>query len=176
VMRRYYENARAPRPPTTSRTGGLHRAARSIDGNGRLIAFIYPAPSDSLHLRDRDSELWVVIRLGGAELNMDRLCALGMPWRHGLPMATSLAAAREVLIMAVLPDRGNELVTILNASASPIDLTGWGLVDATGGRQDLSATLVAGQSRRSPRTEQSSSVIEATPPSSSTPAAAPSRR
>jgi hypothetical protein len=51
--------------------------------------------------------------------------------------------------MAALPDpvdvdRGNQLVTILNASASPIDLTGWGLVDAAGGRQDLTGTIGGG--------------------------------
>ena len=37
-----------------------------------------------------------------------------------------------------------ELVTLLNTTAPPIDLTGWGLVDAAGGRQDLSRTMTAG--------------------------------
>jgi hypothetical protein len=60
-----------------------------------------------------------------------------------------LAVAGDVLIVAALPDpvgveRGNELVTMLNATASPIDLTGWGLVDAAGGRQDLTGTIAGG--------------------------------
>jgi Lamin Tail Domain len=60
-----------------------------------------------------------------------------------------LVAAGDVLIVAALPDPvgadpENELVTLLNTTASPIDLTGWGLVDAAGGRQDLSRTMTAG--------------------------------
>jgi len=51
--------------------------------------------------------------------------------------------------VAALPDpvgtdRGHELVTLLNTTASPIQLTGWGLVDAAGGRKNLNGTLVSG--------------------------------
>jgi hypothetical protein len=58
-------------------------------------------------------------------------------------------AAGEVLIVAALPDPvevdpGNELVTLLNTTPSSIDLTGWGLVDAAGGRKDLSGTIAGG--------------------------------
>jgi Lamin Tail Domain len=57
--------------------------------------------------------------------------------------------AGEVLIVAALPDpvgtdRGQELVTLLNTTAAPINLTGWGLVDAAGGRQQLSGQLIGG--------------------------------
>jgi endonuclease YncB( thermonuclease family) len=57
--------------------------------------------------------------------------------------------AGEVLIVAALPDpvgvdRGHEVVTLLNTTASSIDLSGWGLVDAAGGRHNLSGTIAGG--------------------------------
>jgi lamin tail-like protein len=57
--------------------------------------------------------------------------------------------AGDVLIVAALPDpagadRGNELVTLLNTTPSRIELTGWALVDAAGGRTDLSGPIAAG--------------------------------
>ena len=71
------------------------------------------------------------------------------PAPTGAPTSARLAAAGDVLIMAALldpvgVDRGNELVTLLNTSASPIDLTGWGLVDAAGGSQNLTGTISGG--------------------------------
>jgi hypothetical protein len=58
-------------------------------------------------------------------------------------------AAGEVLIVAALPDpggtdRGHELVTLLNTTAAAIDLAGWGLADAAGGRQQLGGQLPGG--------------------------------
>jgi endonuclease YncB( thermonuclease family) len=58
-------------------------------------------------------------------------------------------AAGDVLIVAALPDpvgtdRGHELITLLNTTAAVIDLSGWGLVDAAGGRNDLSGTVAGG--------------------------------
>ena len=58
-------------------------------------------------------------------------------------------AAGDVLIVAALPDpvgtdRGHELITLLNTTAASVDLTGWGLVDAAGGRQQLSGQLAGG--------------------------------
>jgi len=57
--------------------------------------------------------------------------------------------AGEVLIVAALPDpvgtdRGHERVTLLNTTAAPINLTGWGLADAAGGRQQLSGQFAGG--------------------------------
>jgi hypothetical protein len=54
-----------------------------------------------------------------------------------------------VLIVAALPDpagtdRGHELVTLLNTTASTLELAGWTLADAAGGRQNLTGTLPAG--------------------------------
>ena len=58
-------------------------------------------------------------------------------------------AAGDVLIVAALPDPtgvqgGGELVTLVNVTASPIELTGWGVVDAAGGRKDLAGPLAPG--------------------------------
>lgn len=52
----------------------------------------------------------------------------------------------DVLILTALPDpagtdRGHELITLLNTTAKPIDLTGWTLVDAAGGRMPLTETV-----------------------------------
>ena len=57
--------------------------------------------------------------------------------------------AGAVLIVAALPDpagtdRGHELVTLVNTTAAAIDLAGWELADAAGGRQQLSGLLAAG--------------------------------
>ena len=58
-------------------------------------------------------------------------------------------AVGDVLIVAALPfpagvDGGQELVTLVNTTAASIDLTGWGLVEATGGRQELSGAIIGG--------------------------------
>jgi hypothetical protein len=58
-------------------------------------------------------------------------------------------AAGDVLIVAALPDpvgtdRGHELVTLLNTTPATIDLDGWGLVDAAGGRNNLDGTIAGG--------------------------------
>jgi len=57
--------------------------------------------------------------------------------------------AGDVVIVAALPDpvgadRGHEVITLLNTTPAAIDLTGWGLVDASGGRQALSGPLAGG--------------------------------
>ena len=57
--------------------------------------------------------------------------------------------AGEVLVVAVLPDpvgadRGHEVVTLVNTTAASIDPGGWGLVDAAGGRQNLSGAIAGG--------------------------------
>jgi hypothetical protein len=57
--------------------------------------------------------------------------------------------AGAVLIVAALPDpagtdRGHELVTLLNTTATAIDLAGWELADAAGGRQQLGGQLPGG--------------------------------
>jgi len=59
------------------------------------------------------------------------------------------AAAGDVLILAALPDplgtdRGHEVITLLNTTADAVDLAGWRLADAAGGRQDLSGSVAGG--------------------------------
>lgn len=58
-------------------------------------------------------------------------------------------AVGDVVVVAALPDpvgadRGHELVTLVNTTAAPIDLTGWGLADAAGGRKSLTGTIAGG--------------------------------
>ncbi|SEF77060.1 Lamin Tail Domain [Nonomuraea solani] len=62
-------------------------------------------------------------------------------------------AAGDLLIVAALPDplgtdRGNESVTLLNVTSAAIDLTGWALVDAAGGREALSGSVEGGTTLR----------------------------
>ncbi len=71
------------------------------------------------------------------------------PAPPGAPTGPRLVAAGDVLIVAALPDpvgvdRGNELITLVNTTAAPVDLTGWALVDAAGGRQALTGTTAGG--------------------------------
>jgi hypothetical protein len=60
------------------------------------------------------------------------------------PQPPPPVAAADVLIVAALPDpvgpdAGAESVTLLNASPAAVDLAGWALSDAAGGRQRLGA-------------------------------------
>ncbi|MEV0380351.1 lamin tail domain-containing protein [Nonomuraea sp. NPDC050643] len=66
-----------------------------------------------------------------------------------------LTAAGDLLVVAALPDplgadRGNESVTLLNLTPAPIDLSGWALVDAAGGRAALSGSIDGGAALRVP--------------------------
>ena len=58
-------------------------------------------------------------------------------------------AAGDIVILAALPDpagvdRGHETVTLINTTASGIDLTGWHLADAAGGTHALTGALAGG--------------------------------
>ncbi|MEB3318303.1 MAG: DUF2278 family protein [Cyanobacteriota bacterium] len=55
---------------------------------------------------------------------------------------THLAAIISAMVNPVGSDRGHESVTILNTSASPLDLEGWSLLDERERRQRLSGTLL----------------------------------
>jgi endonuclease YncB( thermonuclease family) len=62
-------------------------------------------------------------------------------------------AVADVLIVAALPDpagpdAGAESVTLLNRSPAAVDLTGWALSDAAGGRQQLDGSVEAGAAVR----------------------------
>ena len=71
------------------------------------------------------------------------------PAPAGAPTAPAQVAGRDVLIVAVRPDafgadREDGLVTLLNTTASPVDLAGWGLLDTHGNRSELTGVLAAG--------------------------------
>ncbi|MFG1710290.1 lamin tail domain-containing protein [Nonomuraea sp. M3C6] len=75
------------------------------------------------------------------------------PAPPGTPVKPPLIAAGDLLIVAALPDpvgadRGNETVTVLNVTPGAIDLTGWALSDAAGGRKPLSGTVEGGAALR----------------------------
>ncbi|MEV0614074.1 lamin tail domain-containing protein [Nonomuraea sp. NPDC050404] len=62
-------------------------------------------------------------------------------------------ASGDLLIVAALPDpagadRGNETVTLLNLTPKAIDLAGWVLTDAAGGRQTLAGSIDGGAALR----------------------------
>lgn len=63
------------------------------------------------------------------------------------------APVGRVLIVAALPDpagadAGRETVTLINPGATAVDLGGWTLGDAGGGRQPLTGTVAAGDTVR----------------------------
>jgi endonuclease YncB( thermonuclease family) len=73
----------------------------------------------------------------------------------GTPTTPPPSAAGDVLILAALPDpagadRGNELITLVNATAGAVDLAGWTLADAGGGRMSLDGVLTGGAVRQVP--------------------------
>ncbi|MEV1174502.1 lamin tail domain-containing protein [Nonomuraea sp. NPDC049784] len=75
------------------------------------------------------------------------------PAAPGTSVQPPLVAAGDLLIMAALPDPagadlGHETVTLLNLTPGPIDLTGWALSDAAGGRKTLTGTVEGGAALR----------------------------
>ena len=65
------------------------------------------------------------------------------------PQPVQPAVAADVLLVAVLPDptgphAGAESVTLLNASPAAVDLAGWALSDAAGGRQRVGGSIEGG--------------------------------
>lgn len=117
---------------------------------------------------DRDDELFLLDRLERGNLH-DIVHAAGdtiqmTVWPEDFiisPDPVPLPALRpvrppavaRVLLIAALPnpagaDGGGESVTLLNCSASTIDLVGWQLSDAAGGRQAISGELAAGATVR----------------------------
>ena len=63
------------------------------------------------------------------------------------PPATGAVVVVAALPDPVGPDQGAETVTLLNTAATAIDLTGWTLVDAAGGRQALDGSIGAGETK-----------------------------
>jgi endonuclease YncB( thermonuclease family) len=112
---------------------------------------------DELFLLDPDKlergNLHDVIRASGHQLQLtawpEDFVISPDPAPPGTPTKPAPVTAGDVLILAALPDpvgldRGNELLTLLNTTPKPVDLTGWNLVDAAGGRHGLSGVLDGG--------------------------------
>ncbi|TYB66199.1 hypothetical protein FXF51_17765 [Nonomuraea sp. PA05] len=75
------------------------------------------------------------------------------PAPPGTPVKPPLVAAGDVIIVAALPDpvgadRGNETVTLLNRTSGTLDLGGWALTDAAGGRKPLTGGIDGGAALR----------------------------
>ncbi|WP_327090029.1 lamin tail domain-containing protein [Nonomuraea sp. NBC_01738] len=94
-----------------------------------------------------------VIRAAGQEIQLtlwpEDFIISPDPAPPGAPTRPQPAAVGDVLIVAALPDpagadRGHELVTLLNTTPAPVDLTGWALTDAAGGRHSLTGSLTGG--------------------------------
>uniref|UniRef100_UPI003F8A6DB5 lamin tail domain-containing protein n=1 Tax=Nonomuraea sp. H19 TaxID=3452206 RepID=UPI003F8A6DB5 len=75
------------------------------------------------------------------------------PAPPGAPVEPPLVTAGDLLIVAALPDpagadRGEESITLLNVTPGTVDLAGWWLSDATGGRKELGGPLAGGATLR----------------------------
>jgi endonuclease YncB( thermonuclease family) len=113
---------------------------------------------------DRDDELFLLDRLehgnmhdvvhgAGEQIQLtvwpEEFIISPDPAPPGVPTGRRPFAAGDVLIVAALPDPvgtdlGRETVTVLNTTASPVELVGWDLVDAAGTRHNLTGTLAGG--------------------------------
>jgi len=113
---------------------------------------------------NRDDELFLLDRLERGNLH-DVVTATGRrvqltvwpedfiispdPAPPGAPTRPQATTAGDIRIVAALPDpvgidRGHELVTLINTSATDIDLTGWSLADTAIGRMRLSGAIAGG--------------------------------
>ncbi|HKS99278.1 MAG TPA: lamin tail domain-containing protein [Rugosimonospora sp.] len=126
----------------------------SLDGFGAWLRADPVNRDDAVFLLDRleDGNLHDVIRASGHRVQLtawpEDFIIQPDPAPPGGSTAPTGLVAGDVLIVAALPDpagtdRGQELVTLLNTTAAPIDLAGWRLHD-TRGWQDLTGTLDAG--------------------------------
>jgi endonuclease YncB( thermonuclease family) len=129
--------------------------ATSLDGFDAWLRADEVNRDDELLLLDRleRGNMHDVVVAAGDQLRMtawpEDFVISPDPAPPGAPTTPSPAAAGNVLIVAALPDpagadRGNELVTLLNATGLEVDLTGWRLTDSAGGRHGLGGTLAGG--------------------------------
>jgi endonuclease YncB( thermonuclease family) len=133
----------------------LATGASTLDG---LDAWLRADPvnrDDSLFLLDRleNGHMHDVIRADGHRVQLtvwpEAFIIDPDPAPPGAPVEPSRLNAGDVLIVAALPDpagtdRGHEVVTLLNATAAAVDLTGWSVHDRGGGIAKLGGTLAAG--------------------------------
>lgn len=107
---------------------------------------------------NRDDELFLLDRLEHGNMH-DVVRAVGddiqlTVWPEDFiispdPAPAGGTAVGDILVVAALPDPqgtdvGRESVTLVNTTAGAVDLAGWALADAAGGRQTLSGVLSGG--------------------------------
>ncbi len=105
-------------------------------------------PQEQANLHDVISASGHTIRL---TRRPERFVILPDPPAGPVPPAPAPVSGA-VVVVAALPDpvgadQGAETVTLLNTTAGAIDLTGWTLVDAAGGRQALDGSIGAGETK-----------------------------
>jgi hypothetical protein len=116
-------------------------------------------PIDELFLFDRleRGNMHDVITASGDQIQLtvwpEDFIVSPDPAPPGAPIEPSPIAIGDVLIVAALPnptgqDLGHELVTILNTTADSVDLTGWSIADAAGGRHPLNQPIAGGAIRQ----------------------------
>lgn len=110
---------------------------------------------DQLFLLDtlERGNLHDVVRAGGSQLQLtvwpERFIINPDPAPAGGSTQPPRIAAGDLLIIAALPDpagrdSGRETVTLLNTIPTTIELTGWALTDAAGGRMALGGSIAGG--------------------------------
>jgi hypothetical protein len=115
---------------------------------------------DALFLLDRQEHgnIHDVVRGAGQQIQLtvwpEDFIITPDPPPPGAPTRPRLAAG-DLLVVAALPDpvgvdRGHETITLLNTTAAPVDLTGWALADAAGGRQNLTGSIDGGAVLQTP--------------------------
>lgn len=110
---------------------------------------------DALFLLDKEENgnLHDVVEGEGQQLQLtvwpERFIISPDPAAPGTVTKPSRFVAGDVVVAAALPDpagadQGLETVTLLNTTAATVDLVGWGLADAAGGRMALDGSITAG--------------------------------
>jgi hypothetical protein len=110
---------------------------------------------DALFLLDRlePGNLHDVVQGSGATIQMsvwpEDFVIEPDPAAPGGGTSPTLPQTADVLIVAALPgptgtDTGRETVTLINTTATDLDLAGWRLLDGSGGSHDLTGVMAAG--------------------------------
>ena len=133
----------------------LATGASTLDG---LDAWLRADPvnrDDSLFLLDRleNGRMHDVIRAEGNYLQLtvwpEDFIIDPDPAPPGTPVEPTPMHEGDVMMLAALPDpvgvdRAHEVLTLLNVTAVPVDMTGWSVHDRGGGIAKLSGTLAGG--------------------------------
>ena len=133
----------------------LPTGASTLDGFDAWLRADPVNRDDGLFLLDRleSGHMHDVIRAEGQHVQLtvwpEDFIIDPDPAPPGAPVEPSRLDAGDVLILAALPDpagtdRGHEVLTLLNATAEAVDLSGWSVHDRDGGLAKLGGVLPAG--------------------------------